>query len=69
MDTIWLGDADKRSFVYGLAAEGEDRIKTVIDMLKNEFELTMALSCCPTIIDITRGIATFGYIFCCGLFC
>nr|VDD46480.1 unnamed protein product [Brassica oleracea] len=45
-----------RPVVYGLAAKGEDGVKKkVIDMLKNEFELTMALSGCPTIHDITRN--------------
>ena len=41
--------------MYGLVAKGEDGVKKVIDMLKNEFELTMALSGCPTIHDITRN--------------
>ncbi|XP_020886611.1 peroxisomal (S)-2-hydroxy-acid oxidase GLO3 isoform X2 [Arabidopsis lyrata subsp. lyrata] len=44
-----------RPIVYGLAAKGEDGVKKVIDMLKNEFEITMALSGCPTIGDITRN--------------
>nr|XP_018486588.1 PREDICTED: peroxisomal (S)-2-hydroxy-acid oxidase GLO3-like isoform X1 [Raphanus sativus] len=44
-----------RPVVYGLAAKGEDGVKKVIEMLKNEFELTMALSGCPTISDITRN--------------
>lgn len=44
-----------RPIVYGLAANGEDGVRKVIDMLKNEFEITMALSGCPTINDITRS--------------
>ena len=44
-----------RPIVYGLAAKGEDGVKKVIEMLKNEFELTMAFSGCPTIGDITRN--------------
>ncbi|CAA7024640.1 unnamed protein product [Microthlaspi erraticum] len=44
-----------RPIVYGLAAKGEDGVRKVIDMLKNEFEITMALSGCPTINDITRN--------------
>jgi (S)-2-hydroxy-acid oxidase len=44
-----------RPIVYGLAAKGEDGVKKVIDMLKNEFEITMALSGCPTIDDVTRN--------------
>ncbi|CAN8270167.1 unnamed protein product [Cochlearia groenlandica] len=44
-----------RPIVYGLAAKGEEGVKKVIEMLKNEFEITMALSGCPTIGDITRN--------------
>ncbi|CAH2053749.1 unnamed protein product [Thlaspi arvense] len=44
-----------RPIVYGLAAKGEDGVKKVIEMLKNEFEITMALSGCPTVDDITRS--------------
>ena len=52
---VWIMQIG-RPVVYGLAAKGEDGVKKkVIDMLKNEFELTMALSGCPTIHDITRN--------------
>ncbi|KAM2993637.1 hypothetical protein FF2_045715 [Malus domestica] len=44
-----------RPVVYGLAADGERGVRRVIEMLKNEFELTMALSGCPSIRDITRS--------------
>ncbi|KAI6691601.1 hypothetical protein NL676_028429 [Syzygium grande] len=44
-----------RPVVYGLAAKGETGVKRVIEMLKDELELTMTLSGCPTIKDITRG--------------
>ncbi|KAH0927278.1 hypothetical protein HID58_019534 [Brassica napus] len=44
-----------RPLAYALAAKGEDGVKQGIEMLKNEFELTMALSGCPTIGDITRN--------------
>ncbi|KAM3380036.1 peroxisomal (S)-2-hydroxyacid oxidase GLO4 [Capsicum galapagoense] len=44
-----------RSVVYGLAAKGERGVKQVIQMLKNELELTMALSGCCTVDDITRS--------------
>ncbi|BBG98767.1 Aldolase-type TIM barrel family protein [Prunus dulcis] len=36
-----------RPVVYGLAANGERGVRRVIEMLKDEFELTMALSGCP----------------------
>jgi len=38
-----------------LAAKGETGVRRVAEMLKDELELTMALSGCPTIKDITRG--------------
>ncbi|KAF3643822.1 Peroxisomal (S)-2-hydroxy-acid oxidase GLO3 [Capsicum annuum] len=44
-----------RSVVYGLAAKGERGVKQVIQMLKNKLELTMALSGCCTVYDITRS--------------
>ena len=44
-----------RPVVYGLAAKGGDGVMKVIEMLKNEFELTLALSGCATIGDITRN--------------
>ncbi|OMO66085.1 FMN-dependent dehydrogenase [Corchorus olitorius] len=44
-----------RPAVYGLAAKGEYGVKTVIEMLKNELELAMALSGCPALKDISRN--------------
>ncbi|KAJ8553231.1 hypothetical protein K7X08_023909 [Anisodus acutangulus] len=44
-----------RAVVYGLAAKGERGVKQVIQMLKNELELTMALSGCCSVDDITRS--------------
>ena len=44
-----------RPVVFGLAAKGEVGVKQVIQMLKNELELTMALSGCPSLKDITRS--------------
>ncbi|XP_056163193.1 peroxisomal (S)-2-hydroxyacid oxidase GLO4-like isoform X2 [Syzygium oleosum] len=44
-----------RPVVYGLAAKGETGVRSITEMLKDELELTMALSGCPTIKDITRG--------------
>ncbi|KAG9443668.1 hypothetical protein H6P81_015008 [Aristolochia fimbriata] len=43
-----------RPVVYGLAARGEAGVVRVMQMLKDELELTMALSGCPTVKDITR---------------
>ncbi|XP_019196445.1 PREDICTED: peroxisomal (S)-2-hydroxy-acid oxidase GLO4 [Ipomoea nil] len=44
-----------RPVLFGLAAKGEHGVRQVIEMLKNELELTMALSGCCTIKDITRS--------------
>ncbi|PON43574.1 Alpha-hydroxy acid dehydrogenase, FMN-dependent [Parasponia andersonii] len=44
-----------RPVIYGLAAMGQNGVKSVIEMLKNELELTMALSGCPNLKHITRS--------------
>ncbi|CAB4292174.1 unnamed protein product [Prunus armeniaca] len=44
-----------RPVSYGLAAKGERGVRQVIEMLKDEFELTMALCGCPGVMDITRS--------------
>ncbi|KAH9713729.1 peroxisomal (S)-2-hydroxy-acid oxidase GLO4 [Citrus sinensis] len=44
-----------RPVVYGLAAKGEYGVRCVIEMLKDEFELTMALTGCPSVKHITRN--------------
>lgn len=40
--------------VFSLAAEGEAGVRNVLRMLREEFELTMALSGCTSLKDITR---------------
>ncbi|XP_065866990.1 peroxisomal (S)-2-hydroxyacid oxidase GLO4-like isoform X1 [Euphorbia lathyris] len=44
-----------RPVIYGLAVNGENGARKVIEMLKDELELTMALSGCPTLEHITRN--------------
>ncbi|KAM7253689.1 hypothetical protein ACFE04_021843 [Oxalis oulophora] len=44
-----------RPVVFGLAAEGEKGVRRVIQMLKDELELTMALSGCTNVNGITRN--------------
>ncbi|KAL5979829.1 hypothetical protein ACLOJK_038940 [Asimina triloba] len=44
-----------RPVVYGLAADGENGVKRVLEMLKDELVLTMALTGCPSLKDITRS--------------
>ncbi|XP_048504006.1 peroxisomal (S)-2-hydroxyacid oxidase GLO4 isoform X2 [Beta vulgaris subsp. vulgaris] len=44
-----------RPVIYGLAAKGEDGVKQIIGMLKDELELTLGLAGCSRIKDITRN--------------
>ncbi|CAL5443726.1 unnamed protein product [Camellia sinensis] len=45
-----------RPVIYGLAAKGEYGVRRVIEMLKDELELTIALSGCPTVNDIIKSL-------------
>ncbi|XP_074268245.1 peroxisomal (S)-2-hydroxyacid oxidase GLO4-like [Silene latifolia] len=47
-----------RPIIFGLAAKGENGVKSVLGMLKDELELTMALAGCTSIKDITRAHVT-----------
>ena len=40
--------------VFSLAADGETGVRKVLQMLRDEFELTMALSGCRSLKEITR---------------
>lgn len=40
--------------LFALAAHGEPGVHKVLQMLRDEFELTMALSGCRSLKDITR---------------
>ncbi|KAL0320534.1 UNVERIFIED_CONTAM: Peroxisomal (S)-2-hydroxy-acid oxidase [Sesamum radiatum] len=44
-----------RPVVFSLAAEGETGVKKVLQMLRDEFELTMALNGCRSLREITRN--------------
>ncbi|KAK8443995.1 hypothetical protein SEVIR_9G063600v4 [Setaria viridis] len=44
-----------RPVVFALAAAGEAGVRNVLRMLREEFELTMALSGCTTLADINRS--------------
>ncbi|KAJ4834771.1 hypothetical protein Tsubulata_037579 [Turnera subulata] len=44
-----------RPVIYGLAVKGEDGVREVMQMLKDELELTMALSGCPSLKHISRN--------------
>ncbi|GLT59439.1 hypothetical protein SLA2020_322550 [Shorea laevis] len=47
-----------RPVVFGLAAKGEYGVRRVVNMLKDELELTMALSGCPRVKDIARNLVS-----------
>ncbi|KAJ0827393.1 putative (S)-2-hydroxy-acid oxidase [Helianthus annuus] len=44
-----------RAVMCGLTTKGEYGVKTVIEMLKDELEFTMALSGCPTLNGVTAN--------------
>lgn len=44
-----------RPVVFSLAAEGEAGVRKALHMLREEFELTMALSGCTSLKEITRN--------------
>ncbi|KAK2970035.1 hypothetical protein RJ640_008375 [Escallonia rubra] len=50
-----------RPVIYGLAAKGEHGVRRVIQMLKDELELTMALSGCCHLKDIARSHVRTGH--------
>jgi 4-hydroxymandelate oxidase len=45
-----------RPYVHGLAVAGADGVRAVIDILRRELELAMALLGRPTIRDIDRSV-------------
>ncbi|CAN6886813.1 unnamed protein product [Brassica oleracea] len=47
-----------RPVVFSLAAEGEAGVRKMLQMLRDEFELTMALSGCRSLKEITRNHIT-----------
>lgn len=44
-----------RPVLYSLAANGEAGVRNVLKMLRDEFELTMALAGCISLKNITRN--------------
>ena len=43
-----------RPVLFSLAADGEAGVRKMLQMLRDEFELTMALSGCRSLKEITR---------------
>lgn len=44
-----------RPVIFALAADGEAGVRKVLEMLRDELELTMALSGCTSLKQITRN--------------
>ncbi|KAK6150073.1 hypothetical protein DH2020_017598 [Rehmannia glutinosa] len=53
--TIMALEEIGRPVIFALAADGEAGVRKVLQMLHDEFELTMALSGCRSIKEITRA--------------
>ncbi|XP_044496698.1 peroxisomal (S)-2-hydroxy-acid oxidase-like isoform X2 [Mangifera indica] len=53
--TIMALEEIGRPVVFSLAADGEAGVRKVLQMLRDEFELTMALSGCRSLKEITRN--------------
>jgi isopentenyl diphosphate isomerase/L-lactate dehydrogenase-like FMN-dependent dehydrogenase len=45
-----------RPVLWGLACGGEDGVRYVLEMVRQEFDLAMVLSGCPTLCSITRDL-------------
>src|SRR5580704_14257953 len=45
-----------RPILWGLAVGGEAGVTAVLELLRQEFDLAMALSGCPTLAKITRDL-------------
>jgi len=45
-----------RPILWGLAAGGESGARAVLELLKDELDLAMALCGCPTIADVTADL-------------
>ena len=45
-----------RPILWGLASDGADGVRRVIEILREELSLAMALAGCPSIADVTRDL-------------
>jgi 4-hydroxymandelate oxidase len=45
-----------RAVLWGLAVDGETGVTSVLEMLRRELDLAMALAGCPSIADVTRDL-------------
>ncbi|MDZ4278853.1 MAG: alpha-hydroxy acid oxidase, partial [Dehalococcoidia bacterium] len=49
-----------RPYVWGLAVDGEAGVGRVLELLKDELELAMALAGCPSVARIDRSVVRTG---------
>lgn len=47
-----------RPVLWGLACNGSEGVSSVLELLRKEFDLAMALSGCPTVKDIQRDLVS-----------
>ncbi len=45
-----------RPYIWGLAVNGEDGVRAVIEMLRSELKLAMTLAGCPSVSQVDRGL-------------
>ncbi|MEO5986742.1 MAG: alpha-hydroxy acid oxidase [Candidatus Limnocylindria bacterium] len=45
-----------RPVIWGLAADGSDGVQRVLEILRDELHLAMALAGCPTLAEVTRDL-------------
>jgi len=48
-----------RPILWGLAANGTEGVSHVLELLRTELELAMALAGCPTLASIDRSVVKF----------
>lgn len=51
-----------RPVLWGLAVDGEDGVVRVLDLLRREVDLALALAGCPTLDDVTRDLVRLGTV-------
>lgn len=49
-----------RPYLWGLAVDGEAGVRRVLELLRDDLALTMALAGCPTVADVDRSFVRRG---------
>jgi 4-hydroxymandelate oxidase len=53
---VRVGEQKRKVVLWGLACGAEAGVRYVLEMVRQEFDLAMALSGCPTLSSITRDL-------------